>query len=543
MLVRWLIGYQLRKAPPVPAAAEPLMGDLVRIFGFAPGYLAREWAFSRKERMELLFGTPDIRGPLETAPVTPGGYRRREDYVASSTEATLLTAEERRRSTQEAFTLSTANLRQALNGVYYSGAGSVDQLTGAASKSLLAEERRSVVLSLIQMFSETRQEAAISHQVTSQSSTRVIRAPGVDPRLGATHHSFKVVVPVTATVEMHDVGLTWCPRIRNPFFLLRKAIRRAYQEARDSHLMQYYVPEPITPPVVWEQYTLTENVYMNSEGDDNDVSDTVTLYVPQTDRQDNPDFVNAIAEFQQDRGTWRNDSDEWTVAFEILSYSGGTIRCKVSVDTADDQNWQGYVYITIPVLRYSTETVNALAAHAVAMRDYELAKQALSAQAHQYARIKQREFIERHESMTALNKIVFDALMRRVCRPALAEHASYYKEVVARCIDWPRVKIELEPARMDKLYMSDFPADHFVNSRAVRFFLPVVHTAEGVFFDALNECGTFQVQASVAHARDRIAAERNRLGEDGPDQLDRFNTDMVLGDHIEPVMSTHDHAT
>jgi hypothetical protein len=538
-LALWLATNHLQKADPLASAFQ---ADLNPLLGFTPILPAREWALSRRERMDLVFGVPDLRGPLATDAVPPQGHVQREEFTSSTTELARLTGSLSTATTEEALTISSGTLRRALDTVYYSGAGDVNQLTGQGANALLTEQRRGVVLSLIRQFSESRQESEVVVSSRMSSSTTVVRAPGVDPRLAATHHRFKVVVPVDATVDMYDVGLTWSPRISNPFFELRKAIREAYRDARDSHRLQFYVAEPLTPQITYETYYVSETIYMNNDGD-SDVSETVTLYVSETDRNDHPDFVNAIAEFSQDRGTWRNDSDEWTVSFEILSYSGGVIRAKVGVEVEDD-NWQGYVTITIPVLRYDDGTVNRLAQYRVQMRDYELQRDALEAQAAQYAAIKQREFIERHERLTVLNRIVFDSLMKRVCLPLFATSVSYYKEIIARCIDWTRVKIELEPGRMGDLAFPGYPADHFVNSRGVRFFLPVIRTAENTFFDTLTACGTFQVRASVENARNAINAARQRI-QAAPNQverLDQFATEMVLGEHIEAVMSNHDHA-
>jgi hypothetical protein len=538
-LALWLATNHLQKAAPV---ANAFQADLDPVLGFTPIYAAREWALSRRERMDLVLGRPDIRGPLATDAVPPQGYVEREDYASSSTELARLTTQASSTGTQEALTISTATLRRALDSVYYSGTGDVNQLSGQGANALLTEQRRSVVLALIRQFSESRQESEAVLSTRATSSTTTVRAPGVDQRLAATHHRFKVVVPVDATVAMYDVGLTWCPRISNPFFELRKAIRQAFRDARDSHMLQYYVPEPVSPPISYETYYVGDTVYLDNEGEGS-VSEDVILYVSVTDRNDHPDFVNAVAEFSQDRGTWRNDADEWTTSFTILSYSGGVIRVRVRVDVEDD-HWQGYVTITIPVLRYDQATVNALAQYRVQMRDYELQRDALAAQAAQYAAIKQREFIERHERLTVLNRIVYDALMKRVCMPLLSPHVSYYKEIIARCIDWTQAKIELEPGRMDDLEFPDYPADHFVNSPGVRFFLPVIRTAEGTFFDALTACGTFQVRASVENARNAINAARARIqaAPNGVEQLDQFTTEMVLGEHIEAVMSNHDHA-
>jgi hypothetical protein len=219
------------------------------------------------------------------------------------------------------------------------------------------------------------------------------------------------------------------------------------------------------------------------------------------------------------------------------------VTARVEVDVEDDA-WQGYVTITIPVLRYDDATVTRLAAHQVALRDYGYQREALAAQATQYAAIKQREFIERHERLTVLNSIVFEALIKRVCMPLDGPNVSYYKEIIARCLDWTRAKIAFEPGRMDALAYPDYPADHFVNSPGVRFFLPIIRTAEVNFFDTLTACGTFQVRVSVEAARNAVAAARARIqaAPNGVERIDQFATEMVLGEHIEAVMSQHDHA-
>jgi hypothetical protein len=537
-LARWLATHHLQKADPL---SDVFRVDLNLLLGFTPILPAREWALSRRERMDLVFGVPDLRGPLATDAIPPQGHVQREEFASTTTELARLTGSIATEGVAEAQTISSGTLRRSLDTVYYSGAGDVNQLTGPGANALLTEQRRDVVLSLIRQFSESRQQFEVIVSSRASSSTTVMHTPGVDPRLAATHHRFKVVVPVDATVDMYDVGLTWSPRISNPFFELRKAIRQAYRDARDSHRLQFYVAEPMTPEITYDTYPVSETVYMNTAESN---TTYVTLYVAETDRNDHPDFVNAIAEFSQDRGFWREDADEWTVSFEIISYSGGVIRTKVSVDWRDDDHWQGYVTITIPVLRYDNATVNRLSQFRVQMRDYELQRDALEAQAAQYAAIKQREFIERHERLTVLNRIVFDSLIRRVCLPQYATSVSYYKEIIARCIDWTRVKIEFEPHRMDDLAFPDYPADHFVNSMGVRFFLPVIQTAEGDFLDVLTACGTFQVRASVDNARNAINAARQRI-QNAPNQverLDQFSTEMVLGEHIEAVMSNHDHA-
>ena len=96
---------------------------------------------------------------------------------------------------------------------------------------------------------------------------------------------------------------------------------------------------------------------------------------------------------------------------------------------------------------------------------------------------------------------------------------------------------------MNALDFPDFAADHFVNSLGVRLFLPINRGAESTLFDTLTTCGTFQIQQSVANALDQVNVIRDHLPQDGPDQIDQFSTEMVIGDHIEGVMSARELAS
>jgi hypothetical protein len=44
----------------------------------------------------------------------------------------------------------------------------------------------------------------------------------------------------------------------------------------------------------------------------------------------------------------------------------------------------------------------------------------------------------------------------------------------------------------------------------------------------------------VNNALDQVNAVRNRLQQNGPDQIDQFATELVIGEHIEAVMSAHE---
>jgi hypothetical protein len=540
LLIEWLVVYHRDKSPAAPSQFNP---DLTPDLGFQPSTFAREWALNRKEQMELLLGAPELRGPLAAEPVPPQGLYRREDYTSSQNELTLITAESRRSRTGEALALGGSLLRRELNGVYYSGAGTLNQLTSQASNALLVEERRHVVLSLVREISESRETSSVDVSTQLTSSTVVREAHGVDPKLSATHHRFKVVVPVTTTVEMYDVGLTWSPRLSNPFFALRQAIRDAYDGAYRSHLRQYYVPEPVSPTLVWERYVVSTDLNMKAENAQV-ITRKFTIPLSSGNRHDRPDLAGATVVWNQSESFWNDDPDHYTARLENLTFGGGEIAGSVRLETdEDDADFQGFAHIEVPVLRYTQETVDAFVQFELEMRDYNLKRQALEAQAHQYARIKEREFIERHEQREPLHQILFDALMRQVCAPSVAQHISYYKEIISRTFDWTNVKVEFEPAPLDTLAFPDFEADHFVNTLWVRVFLPIVRADEGTFFDALTACGSFQVRASVDVALNQVNAIRARLKNNGPDQIDQFSSEMVIGEHVEAVMSNHELAT
>lgn len=536
MLTQWMVAYHQSGRP---AIAERFAADTSKSLGFKSRRFIREWAFNRKERLTMVFGTPDLRGPVAAEPVAPQGTYSREDYQAAQTEAITQRRELRRTSLTEADQFGSASLRRNLEKVYYSGAGALDQLTSQASNSLLREQKRATVLSIVRQWSEERELVELEARRATTSSTTIREAIGVDEKLAATHHLLNVTVPVDVKIELYDVNLTWAPRIFNPFFYLRQAIRDVYQRAYDEHLQRYYVPVPTRPPMVWDTFTATTNILMSGE----EVA-TANFSIPlaPSSSEQRADLDNARVTWNQDESFWNDDPDHFTAVLENLRFNGSTITGGVRLETNDGgADFEGTALIEVPILRYAQETVNALAQYELDLADAEQRREALAAQASQYARVKQREFIERHDNLTDIQKIVFEALIRHICLNTLAVQRSYYQEIIARTIDWTSAKIEFESAQLNALEYPDFPPDHFVNSLAVRFFLPIIHTAEEVFFDALEACGTPQVRASVQQARDNIDAERTRLQTDGPDELDRFSTEMVIGKHIEAVMSNHDH--
>lgn len=537
LLVKWMVSYYRGSMRPL----TPLPSEYKNILGFPPVFWSPEWAFRRQERLAMQFGTPDLRGPVVADALPPQGEFMREDYQASTEEMTTLAAERREITTREQTVLNTGYLQRRLSTVYYAGPGDVNQLTSQATTSAINEQIRNNVLAMLREVSEARENMRVD--VSRREAATTVRqiSRGIDSKLSATHHRFKVVVPVTNTVYLRDVGLTWCPRITNPFLPLRVAARRAWEEAYNSYRLQYYVPEPVRPHLVWERIDIKIDVSMDGE---EWASDTFRYTLAATDREERPDFDNASVVWEQNESLFNDDPDYWTIWLSNLRFSGGTISGRVTTETGDGgADFEGTARIVIPILRYSQETVNNLAEYEAALSDYNLKLQALRAQAGQYANIKQREFIESHAAHDAISKVLMEALVKRSCASTFASDLSYFREIISRCVDWESTRIEFESAPINELFYPEYPSDHFMNSRAVRFFLPIFRDAEDVLFDVLQRCGSFFMRSSVEYARDRIAHTRAEIQEAGPQELLAFDASLVIGEHVEAVMSNHDLAS
>lgn len=552
LLAIWL-AIQLKRSR---QAISGLLGkDLKGIFGFVPLLVYREWAFRREEKLELQFGKPDLRGPFLAEPVTPQGTLSREEYFATQNELTLLTAEQRQEIQTATQSIGASSLQRSLNTIYYAGQGSLNDLTSdAISDSILSEERRNVVDSILQQISKTRESTYLRRSAETSSTTLAKKSIGVDNKQSTTLHHFRVVVPVHATIYLENVGLTWCPRLSNPFMELRAVIRDEYNRASNEYKTQHYVTVPVRPAIDWEAYSASTQVDISIEGDTTRKGFKIFVHVDLNSegvdiRYTKADLSRATVTYESEGSWWENDPDSWCIylvdiqASEPLHTITGTIVFETS-----DRHWytneaEGVATVTVPILRYSEATINAFAQYEAQLEDYERKVQAIEARAHQYARIRQKELITRHERLDDLLKIVFNTLMRRVCSPLYLTQVSYYQEIIRRCIDWNQAKIEFELQRMNNLIYPDYPPGHFMNSPGIRLFLPVIRSAEDVFLDTMQECGTVFFRNSVNSARTKIDDFRQRLRNRTDKKIDEFDTEMVIGDHVEAVLSNYDFGT
>ena len=84
-----------------------------------------------------------------------------------------------------------------------------------------------------------------------------------------------------------------------------------------------------------------------------------------------------------------------------------------------------------------------------------------------------------------------------------------------------------------------------MNAQGIRFILPILRSAEEAFFEALETgAGTYHSSAATA-VREFVGEYRDRveaLKQADPDDLlvlDAYTSEMVLGRHLEAVLSAH----
>ena len=219
-----------------------------------------------------------------------------------------------------------------------------------------------------------------------------------------------------------------------------------------------------------------------------------------------------------ERGNW-DDLEvhrEYFVQGPTLHASGNVVG-EACLETTDPEFWnKGFMTYTIVMRRLTAETVRALEEWQRGRGQVEADRRAVAVRAQQYGELKMREAIARFETAIEQRKEVYASLIRLGYAGIAEQHRSFYAETISSCIDWSR-------------------ASH------VRLVLPVNRSAEQSCFDSLANADDYHA-AAAQDVRDFVQAYRKRLEElkgAGLDRLDQYSRDMVLGRHVEAVLSHH----
>jgi hypothetical protein len=515
---------------------------------------SREWAFSRTERLSIRVGTPSLRGPFATDAVAPASElvtseSSLQEVVAFSEEASG------RASTRvsETATFSSSTFRQALSHMAEEGVN--DESAFSQDTTLfqsLRERRREAIDSTLTQISvnNERRSGVVGRTVTSTARSYTTR--GKDERYATTEVSFQVAAPIDVEVRLEDVGLVWCPRMPAPFMALHGLIADFEAEARQDYLTQNQVVDPVRPPEIFETATFPREVGVRGQNRIQTVDFSFPIPAQYLDWQLDTaatkiDYRNGTSSDYNWDEQWNwDDLENWLATIRSIARVGNDINGVAVLETTDPEHFnRGFFTFEIAMKRLTDESRVAIEAYERDRQDAAAQRQAVEARAKQYARLRRDELIEQYEASYELQEEAFAVLVANVFQGGNPDHVSYWREILRSCVEWSRVGMRMEPGNMSSLAFPHLPPSHFMNAQGIRFILPILRSAETAFFDALETgAGTYHASAATA-VRQYVGDYRDRvdaLKQDDPDDmlvLDSYVSEMVLGRHLEAVMSAH----
>lgn len=512
----------------------------------------REWAFQRTERLDLKLNRPVFRGPFSAESVAPVSTLSESEQTVTSTES-ISVFRESRGSGRTTGRISSVSRRfnRVLNNL--TEAGVQDEGSFSQTSTLLGtlnERRRSLIESVITSVSEENETQQIDRSGSEVTYSRTYTTEGKDADQATTELAFQVVTPVDVSVKVEDVGLVWCPRIEHPFIGLRNLISIHEADAEAEYLEQNLVIDPVRPVENCERATFVPPE-IDAEGTERSQTYGFNYAIPpqfsgwEIDRQNcRVSFRNGTSDDYNwdERWNW-DDLENWHTEFTRLQQVGDRVEGRVVLTTTDPESWnRGFIRLEFGMMRLDEQTRVALEEYAQRQTETEMQRRAVIVQTKQYARMRRAELIERYENEYDVQSVVFSALIRRIFTTSSAQHRSYWQEVIHSCINWEAAAIRPEHARIPDLPYPEHASDHFLNSPAVRFTLPIHRQSEEAFFDAVRRGAGNYHQESAGKVRNfvddyRKTIEDLRSSNSDQLELDSFSSEIVLGRHLEAVLS------
>lgn len=557
----------LRRLQPASALRDRLFGYLIgridRLGGIDPGLTplpddtvivgSREWAFRRTERLSVAVGTPTLRGPFAAEAVAPVS----ELVVSESSLQEAVSFREQgaassRSSLSESAGFSGSTFRQALAHMSEEGINTEGAFSQESTLfDTLRERRREAIDRTLTQISRSNEQrsGSVSRSVTSQSRSYTTR--GKDAVHATTEVSFQVAAPVDVQVRLEDVGLVWCPRLASPFIALHRLVTDHEREARADYLRQNQVNDPVRPPGDFEAATFKKEVSVRGNTRTQVVGFDIEIPAQYRDWEfdaaaSSADFRNGTSSDYNADEMWNlDDLENWHVFFRSIQRGAFNITGSIVFETTDPETLnRGFIVITV-AMRRLTEAARAAIANYEAERQEATAQRlAAEVRANQYARLRRDELIEQYEGSIELQEEAFSVLTRTVFAGGSAAHVSYWREILRSCIDWSSAGMRFEPADMRAMAYPHLAPSHFMNAQGIRFILPLHRSAETAFFDALQGgAGNYFAQAA-AKVRSYVDGYRKIVEEakrSEPDKLvlDAYSSELVLGRHLEAVLSEH----
>jgi hypothetical protein len=547
LLREYVYAYTAWKVDQLGPALVPLPDDTTVLAN-------REWGFRRTERLNIRVGTPTLRGPFHAEAVAPNSKLT----VSESTLHEVVTFREQgsaRSSTRtnEASTLTAGTFRQALSHMTEDGISNESAFSQDTTLfETLRERRREAIDRTVTQISSANEERSGMVGRTATSSARSYVTRGKDPHFATTEVAFQVAAPIDVEVLLEAVGFVWCPRIMAPFIYLHQVIADYERLARREYLEQNLVIDPVRPPELYETASFKREIAI--DGDTSYQSKNFKFDIPAGYLSWELDVAATDVHFRN--GTWGDynwdeagnldDLENWEEWISSIARVGNAVEGTAVLETTDPE-WLNRGFLTFDiVMRTLTEASRAaLMAYELDREEAAAQRRAVLVRADQYARMRRDELIEHYSSSLDLQEEAFSHLIQQVFRGGNPDHVSYYKEVVRSCIGWSNAAMRFEPnTNTSSLPFPHLPPAHFMNALGIRFILPVLDTAEDAFFEAMETGAGTYYSESAARARQYVESYRERVEQlkaDGSPELilDQYTSELVLGRHLEAVLSEH----
>ncbi|MFO7668190.1 MAG: hypothetical protein R6W31_00895 [Bacteroidales bacterium] len=507
-----------------------------------------EWAFVRKERITIDLMKPRFRGPLKL------------ESVAPESELTLIDSESRMTTSGASTLQATSDDLKQYNSIssevknklgtlfdYGSNLGHTMSEQGFSTDSMQSEKRNRVE-SALREISQQNSSLTYSSETISSSRIREYSTKGKDPLFATSELSFEAFSPVEVNHYLEDIGAVWCPRITNPFRGLRTNLDLYYLRTYYDYIRENYVIDPMQPvPSFVSIGRVTQDTSKNTSS--GSYTEKVTFKLTSNEIASGYFYGDDIQlEFKQHCDWYENcyDEDDHSESFTQNRHGGDSLIDVTVMYTVDnvigndpDEN---YYSVSIDKYKATDAYRQQLQQYTQTIEKTNPARRnAIKVQARKYASLKRDELIRKYDSnIKQLEDYSFTALMKKMFdNNMVSGNWSYYQGIIRSCIDWEKSRMDPEPCDVQALYANELSPYHFLNVRAVRFFLALKPDAEAIFFDTMRKVVDPNWKALFDKVEKYINDQRDKfkaLPEDKK-RLDTYNAELILGRHLEAVLS------
>lgn len=245
-----------------------------------------------------------------------------------------------------------------------------------------------------------------------------------------------------------------------------------------------------------------------------------------------------------DRPNW-DDLENWDVYFKTLRLEGNNVAGEAVLETTDPELLnKGFFVFEFQMRRLSDRCRAELRAYASEQASAELERRAVFSRARQYGELRKDELIARYAQNLDLREEAFTALIKNVFVSFTEQHLSFYKEIIRSCINWNDVTMHFDNNRSNNIPFAEYRRSHFMNAPGIRFILPIIKSAEDIFFETIRKNGNNYYESAITDIQNYTNGYRNRVEELKASNsneliLDEYTRDIVIGRHLEAVMSNH----